>query len=217
MALRYAHSPYSTEGLVAVVVPLPRRPSSTHGDIFGFVQTQHSSAPALRDARASFPSFPGPLFPPLVHPVPCFEEGLPVATPPNILQPHGAGASAQPPETRVDLSVTFSSLPAHQPSEASRISRGPSATPGSSLSLSLGEADLVRTATPRESGAGLGANASVASAEASAEVGTAASAVIVGRSCDHTTAWKRLRGKRGFGYFICRECGAKWKSKSRQK
>eukprot|EP00906_Rhabdomonas_costata_P002069 RCo003250 len=34
-------------------------------------------------------------------------------------------------------------------------------------------------------------------------------------SCAHTSAWKRLRGKRGFGYYSCRVCGAKWKTVSR--
>eukprot|EP00906_Rhabdomonas_costata_P000740 RCo000971 len=31
--------------------------------------------------------------------------------------------------------------------------------------------------------------------------------------CDHTSAWRRLRGKRGHGYYICSQCGAKWKSR----
>eukprot|EP00906_Rhabdomonas_costata_P001197 RCo001868 len=35
--------------------------------------------------------------------------------------------------------------------------------------------------------------------------------------CGHTSSWKRLRGKRGCGYYTCRTCGAKWKTVSHQK
>jgi len=33
-------------------------------------------------------------------------------------------------------------------------------------------------------------------------------------SCNHSRHWKRLRAKRGFAYFVCFQCGAKWRMSS---
>eukprot|EP00906_Rhabdomonas_costata_P038537 RCo054401 len=35
--------------------------------------------------------------------------------------------------------------------------------------------------------------------------------------CGHTASWERTRGKRGFEYFCCRECGARWKITNRKR
>lgn len=35
--------------------------------------------------------------------------------------------------------------------------------------------------------------------------------------CQHTNSWHRLRGKRGNGYYVCHECGAKWKTISKDR
>eukprot|EP00667_Euglena_gracilis_P006685 EG_transcript_6741 len=31
-------------------------------------------------------------------------------------------------------------------------------------------------------------------------------------SCDHPRPWRRLRAKRGFTFYACRDCGAKWRT-----
>jgi len=31
------------------------------------------------------------------------------------------------------------------------------------------------------------------------------------RTCDHHQSWKRLRHKRGISYFVCTECGRRWR------
>eukprot|EP00668_Euglena_longa_P045745 GGOE01061425.1.p1 GENE.GGOE01061425.1~~GGOE01061425.1.p1 ORF type:complete len:359 (+),score=34.84 GGOE01061425.1:27-1079(+) len=36
-------------------------------------------------------------------------------------------------------------------------------------------------------------------------------ASTTGDGCPHPKPWKRLRAKRGFTFFACRECGAKWR------
>lgn len=39
--------------------------------------------------------------------------------------------------------------------------------------------------------------------------------LLLGPSCTHMKHWKRLRANRGFAYFICYHCGAKWRMSSR--
>eukprot|EP00667_Euglena_gracilis_P024317 EG_transcript_27921 len=33
-----------------------------------------------------------------------------------------------------------------------------------------------------------------------------------GTPCGHQSSWKRLRAKRGYAYFVCYYCGAKWRT-----
>jgi hypothetical protein len=33
-----------------------------------------------------------------------------------------------------------------------------------------------------------------------------------GPPCAHHPSWKRLRAKRGYAYFVCYACGAKWRT-----
>eukprot|EP00667_Euglena_gracilis_P007087 EG_transcript_7158 len=34
-------------------------------------------------------------------------------------------------------------------------------------------------------------------------------------TCSHIKFWKRLRANRGFAYFVCYQCGAKWRTSSK--
>jgi hypothetical protein len=34
-------------------------------------------------------------------------------------------------------------------------------------------------------------------------------------SCNHAKFWKRLRANRGFAYFVCYHCGAKWRTSTK--
>eukprot|EP00906_Rhabdomonas_costata_P004879 RCo007309 len=69
----------------------------------------------------------------------------------------------------------------------------PSASPGAGEGSEEGFAEEAEGAGPSEGGA-------------------AATDPRETSTCGHTSTWKRLRGKRGFGYYVCRTCGAKWKT-----
>eukprot|EP00906_Rhabdomonas_costata_P015853 RCo022734 len=74
------------------------------------------------------------------------------------------------------------------------------------------EAKVVPHGSPSPTEAGSGVPSEIAVAPARA----APRGLPCTPMCTHTVAWQRLRGKRGYYYFNCLHCGAKWKQSRRQ-
>lgn len=57
-------------------------------------------------------------------------------------------------------------------------------------------------------------NASPDSPEEEDDGEEGAARVLDGSRCPHRKSWKRLRAKKGCAFFVCFQCGAKWRTKS---